>query len=633
MMRCALLVLVACSTPSTPDASSADPIPTVPAKPAAGAAHASAIELVAVSDDGNAAVSQDGAGGTRLWPALDGTREPIAVPLVPAVQLVIGRHGDGFVIGARDEGAGLEIVHVGAHGAVISRTRIPPEPPIESIAITAHGVLALGADQAIAILDPRGDIVTRLAAPAGTRIHAVVTRRDHVVALLERDGAMRARRLDGTGWGAELSLDVELTRELALSPSGTRLLARHSGAIVMVDLASGQRVFNVGFGDVIGFRDDDTLVMRDGAKIAWRDARDKLAAAHEVPGEWSGALAIGDGALVGVRSGSLVLHERERVRYLGYRVNRRNHLHVLGDELVVTSGDQRPIVLDRELVQREALQLPDDLRMLFDVQPIDDRFVIASHTVGTSSWWSVSVLDLDEQKTHQTVPHALARGEIRYEPSTRLMAISDHAAAYLTRWDGQSFTTWYRIAGGAAELHLVDPLHNRGIVALAVRIGATGLDVGEIHGDDLKVGNAIEPRRTYRIAGTRPAAFDALGRVYAIVQGRLEVTHRGHDVLVIPDVANVQVAPHPSGAYIAVYGDARIRLYDSAGAEIWQIAAPLARRVAWLGEGVVVDFEGGIGKIDAATGALNQRACGWSFGLGALPPHDQRDEASICDAL
>ena len=61
---------------------------------------------------------------------------------------------------------------------------------------------------------------------------------------------------------------------------------------------------------------------------------------------------------------------------------------------------------------------------------------------------------------------------------------------------------------------------------------------------------------------------------------------------------------HPRGTYIAILEDQRLRVYDASGALRWQIAAPLAQRIAWLGDELVVDYVGGLGKIDVATGAL-----------------------------
>src|SRR5687767_10057647 len=42
-----------------------------------GVAHSGSIDRLAVAPDGRGAVSSDVVGGARLWPALDGSREPV----------------------------------------------------------------------------------------------------------------------------------------------------------------------------------------------------------------------------------------------------------------------------------------------------------------------------------------------------------------------------------------------------------------------------------------------------------------------------------------------------------------------------------------------------------------------------
>jgi hypothetical protein len=47
----------------------------------AGVAHSGAIDRIALSADGKGALTRDVVGGTRLWSALDGSREPVVVPI------------------------------------------------------------------------------------------------------------------------------------------------------------------------------------------------------------------------------------------------------------------------------------------------------------------------------------------------------------------------------------------------------------------------------------------------------------------------------------------------------------------------------------------------------------------------
>lgn len=383
-MRLAALLLVACSTRSIPDAGVANPAPAAPdAPPAQRGAHGAAINLVAMTDDGTSVLTQDATGGARLWPRLDGSEEPIVVHLPRATSLALGRDGDGWLAAALDEGGGLALVRVAASGQVSGRASIAPDPEIESIAIGAPGVLAVRADQTIAIFAPGGEQVAVLPAPPATRIRGVVTRGAHALAVLEQDAGVRAQWIDGGAWGTELpAFESAPTDRVELSPDGALLLVQRDAQALLVDAKTGREI---------------------------------------------------------------------------------------------------------------------------------------------------------------------------------------------TRHD-------------------------------AVTIGFTD-------------------NRRY-----------ALESFYSNDQGTLVATRHGLEQYRIEDVGSVSVAPHPSGAYIATWGNQRISLYDH-GSERWTVAAPLVERVVWLGDDLIAEYEGGMGKIDAATGALMDRVCGWSFGLSALPGNDPVAGDSICDAL
>src|SRR5947209_4208289 len=115
-------VLVACGTPAahapriepTPPARdaaaaqqpelalSSPPVVHPASRAAIEAPHGGGIVTLAVAPDGQSAVTADQLGGLRLWPALDGSREPLVVELPHARDLTIGPRADGFTIVVRD---------------------------------------------------------------------------------------------------------------------------------------------------------------------------------------------------------------------------------------------------------------------------------------------------------------------------------------------------------------------------------------------------------------------------------------------------------------------------------------------------------------------------------------------------
>jgi hypothetical protein len=65
-----------------------------PRPPALVAPHSGGIQLVALIDTGDAALTVDDFDQLRLWPSLDGNREPIVVRAAAPKQIALGRDGD-----------------------------------------------------------------------------------------------------------------------------------------------------------------------------------------------------------------------------------------------------------------------------------------------------------------------------------------------------------------------------------------------------------------------------------------------------------------------------------------------------------------------------------------------------------
>src|SRR6187455_2402309 len=87
-----------------PDAAVAQTLPAAPlvrTDGAGGGAEAptgGTIAALAVTPDGTAEVTADELGGVRLWPALDGSREPRVVVVPEPHALAIGTRQGGFTI-------------------------------------------------------------------------------------------------------------------------------------------------------------------------------------------------------------------------------------------------------------------------------------------------------------------------------------------------------------------------------------------------------------------------------------------------------------------------------------------------------------------------------------------------------
>src|SRR6185312_2501949 len=145
-----IAALTACSGSTTaPDAAEPPPteIPTL--RPIIRGAHGNAIDIVAATADGRAAVTQDAEGNTRLWPTLDGTAEPIVLRIAAAAELAIARDGDAVLVGSLDPAGGLQLLRVARDGTPRVRVGLTG---VEQLAATSHELLALRDDQTIGVI-------------------------------------------------------------------------------------------------------------------------------------------------------------------------------------------------------------------------------------------------------------------------------------------------------------------------------------------------------------------------------------------------------------------------------------------------------------------------------------------------
>ena len=131
------------SSPSPPSPSPPSPpslfAPAAPGFAPIAAPPGGTITHFAVAPTGDAALTVDDADEVRLWPALDGSREPLVVDLPTAHALGITRTPDGFEATLAVDGGGL-VVQLGPDGHVISHVEHPTVTPAKvATKITTRG--------------------------------------------------------------------------------------------------------------------------------------------------------------------------------------------------------------------------------------------------------------------------------------------------------------------------------------------------------------------------------------------------------------------------------------------------------------------------------------------------------------
>lgn len=681
-MRCWLcLVLAACGTESAPA-----PVPTPPAAPAKPApppppltaAHGADIAALGTTADGLAVATADRLGGIRLWPVLDGTREPVVIQGTPPRALALIRDGDGFAIGMLDAAGGVRVVRTTAAGAVRDRVTPRGEVPATAIAASAERLLILRADQTVELIDAGGALVSRLLPEPGTRIAQLVARSGRVLALVGDDKQLHGRWIvvdHGARWGADTPNFPFPIRNAVLSPSGARLAATRPRSLhpALIDLAHGtasklplcvdRRWPHEGGDDAIddrellssdnaplplGFLTDDVVACAVMTQLIWwnADGTQHPSSAGSLPVATL-PLAMTDGGVVVGAGPSLGFAVPDTHRFLGYGVHDLTGLRVTQSGALVGASDQQ-LLLDPEpghaLGKRARFELARNRSEWFDVVPVDERYAIVTLQRRSldrrATAFQLGVFDGLTATVRQLLPYSARDRDVSYDPTTRLVATSDGAMALLLRYDPIAHVLGEPVRIGSAispgKLVALDPRRSGGVVALEIAETPDGLLVGELTQADLRPGTTVQPATTYRVPGAL-RAVDRAGHLYThrpFDRDDVVVYARDQPVARLPAVGELTLRPSADGSRIAAFASPRLVLLSGDGEVRWDSAQWSGADVDWTASGdLVVQFPTGVARVDLETGELAERRCGWDFGLADHMFEARHTGPSICDVV
>ncbi len=648
--------LAACSgrdrAPSHPAGAVSSPTAEVAIAAAVPAPHGGRIDLVAITDRGDAALTSDSFSELRLWPTLDGTHEPVVVHGPRATQLALGRDGDQLCGAILDEAGGVELLRFDASGGLLGRTQLPAQSPIEQVVAIPGGVLVRRADHRIERFDVRGVAAGRLVPEAGQRVVSLAARRGRAVAGITGGSDVRATtaRWVGLGnrlaWGAAIELPAPLA-DLALAPGGRRLAgvavdptaeAEVVGEVVelaprplvvawiSVDARRAGRQLRgrraPSEPPIIGFTDDDTVVIGVGGQLRWESAHAATPWGNETYRTYAtdGQFAVGDRVAAG-RSAALQVSDLAAVHYLGYRF--------FGDGLPATSHrfrDGGGVLLE---VDGGILWLDRDLRTLpvtldsdlHDVAlALDDHHLLFTPLIYDRQRPMQHRILIRDTAAHTDTEIAVL-GEVsaaRYDAGTRVLAIAagDDIMRYRLAFAPVVATPLRTLAhaGALQPFWLTDPALASGVVAVVEAPSFAGARIYRIDGDDR--GPPVTPG-SRALAGSI-AAVDRAGAIY--VAGKAVAVYRDARTAqpqVLAGVPRITALSHDGTRFAAGHGN-EVAVFDARGLERWRRPVWKAGPVAWSLDDrtLFVAADGGAAvSFDAATGERLAIRCGWGFGL------------------
>lgn len=635
-----------------------------------GAGHTANIDLVAIAHDGSAALTRDQIGGIRLWPALDGSAEPIVIPSQGAATLSVEpREGGGFTVALVQPSGAAKFYGIDGEGEVRQTGELPPFAPLFGAWVLPDGerVLALFKDHGVRLLqrdgaelarlDERRFRPTELRLGSDGRSFVTVTKEGAKVelqraAISDRDGKPA---LELVGAAREIQPGAAMTAAgSALSPDATRWayvdrVVGNAWELAVVELAktSGETRFSVQLpahlNPNIGFAGPTSLLVSasDGA-LSWLvdvtdgAMRPRAAAPQDFVNQGR-AQAVADGVHVSGHGTWLFVHDvvARRHRYLGYRTFMAQSVAVSpSGEHVAWAHMQGPVLIEPTSGDGPTVEIPPDDSSFgtFRVRFVDDEHLVAVDAAGgvrLYAWRSGRLID-----------HVGVNGGVRavhYERDRGLLLVERHNNdARVWKVSTEGFTGPWIVADASFRCGLLGPGSKAADRAVVWTLDSSNrlrrYSMADLEADltRLEIEAKGEPLEQGKVA---PLAIDRFGRHYGVRWNgsamELFVDHGNH----------MKTAPAPSGDigqiivsddgehFIAVHQRGQstsLGMHDvDTLEERWTYSTGVFNNeVEWSPDGrfVTVAANTGAALLDADTGKPVRRRCGIDFGSSGSPP-------------
>ena len=660
------------SAGAAPNLFSPENRPRQAAKPLPVSPSSTLLSAVAVTDEGDAAISADDLGDMRLWPSLDGRREPVPLRGAHPVEIALGHVGDDLIAPALDAAGFVTLLRFSRDGGMIDRQQLPGDVRAIEAIVAGELVLVRRADQTIEAYDATGAPRGRLVPPPGEQIGQLVARHGAVLAVTGGDDGFRTLRAidvkptDATAiaWGKTVALPVPVDR-VALSPMLDRIaIVSAIDAMVTIYTLDGMKKLGEIDGTnaggqtfALGFIDDNHLAIDRGALQWWTaPATASGSGSGSSTGSDSGSgginempqqsvptvrferggrmslqneSAIGDGVVVGSANNALQLTTPEHTQWLGYKDIPNGQLTPVGD-LFATSPDSRRIVwVDRDLRVVRSFE-PDQSqpgRWMMPPAALGDHHVVMATVSETAMTFELA----DASKAGASVQigdsiPASGIGQIEVVHDTLLM----HAP------DGQTVLRYHVDVGNESATKLapvalplgvivrwVDPDRNDGVFAYASLPRDDGYHVATFR--EGKPGSTATIQPTVDKASHGYVfAFDDSGHSFTFTGTGIEIRDRSGATTTTVNatgISNVGTVS-PDGKAIAFLGNHEVIGLDVKSGERWRVPLWQPTSVTYTSDGarVLVGTPTGFVILDAATGKRLDARCGWSFGLWDVQP-------------
>jgi len=608
--------------------------PPPPPKPAITSIHGLPIRMLAVTEDGTSAVTSDQKGNLRVWPALDGTREPVVVHGPVPIDLAIGRRNEELSIAIVDQAGSLTIVRLDREGRTLGHTQLADEQPVVELQATTQGFLAVTADQAIELVEYSG--VRWGGLPAKERIAALVYRNGRALVLHESTPKHIKGRwielLDGARWGdetAELELDAKHTalHHAVLSPDHTRLAVEGAGErLLAFELSTAVVTSLAPSCEPLGYLDDDIIACVGNSDIAYVDRKGKRAGttATQTPE----AITVAGHQLAFGHMEAIALADAKSTRYLGYSVATVRTVRESGIGTVF-AGNQR-FVADPKLGLDKLLHpitATYEETAIIDAMPLSPKL--------DAALWRLDEYSNYLQIGGKTVLDPIKDTVIHYEPTTGLIAEVADGATLFVQTANDKVGPRLELATSTSPLsqYFVDTSEANDTVYLTDPALADGRVAMVVHGSRVNelrdLAKKIRPAKIYAVDGVIKT-IDRAGHIFKRKRSKTDVLLHGTAVAFADTATATAITPSPDGKLVAFASPTSIALFAIDGTLRWRVAST-DRTLSWTRDGRLLAVSGGTETLDLATGAPIGLRCGWGFGISQTPLDDSPQGDLVCD--
>ncbi|HTL33711.1 MAG TPA: hypothetical protein VL326_11335 [Kofleriaceae bacterium] len=626
--------------------------------------HGGTISLIDIAADGSAAVTVDDHDHARLWPALDGSREPLVLPIEAPAHVEVQRLDDGFAIASLDAAGGLTVLDIDRENMLRGATKFGVDPPYAHVVATSAGFVAVRSDHHIELIDRTGKTTATLVPAYGERVASLLQAADHTLALVETPAGLLGAWIDvdagSLAWGGRTPvMDFDATT-VAISPDAARVAGlrtkRHVPAYaelatgevkpisVPIDFGGNTVLVDDPMGDIfptmmprfhprapratgrllgfasttqVVFDDIDGMsglfVWYDTATKRWSDIRDDLK-----PDLFLERTTARGGRVIGSLHQDLVVITRNQLSYLGYDRLTARQLHE--SSAGVTANVGGTVLLDEQLrvdrrLQGDGVAVDTDLELRpipGAAATIDPAWleVQSTHVVPRTTA-RIALWDLAAKREVQKWPVANTRRPVQYDQVSQWMTIDHGKALEVALFDPvmKTFGESKKIALPTAitKLVMLDPALAGGEVAITMH----GRELRRWRREDFETGTLPDAI----VLDALPAAIDRAGHV--VPKDRFK---------------GWTLRPSRDGKLVAGFAKNSIMLADTSGTVLWTETLSDVRELAWTPNGTLIAQTRELVEISTSTGQVEYAQCGWSFGVR----HTAREQLfetdpTICD--